>query len=494
MDNNTDNKHNDLIDINSISETDQISMNNSRINNINNSYVQNNTNNSNNGQFSNLVQPPKIQECLSYAYNCAQMANFHLKQFSFYDSLFKFNESYKIAQDCLPYVEDNEMKIKVQNFLIAVSSQINFVDNQIKSRFEYKKTAGFACKEDKKKVDYLHCLRKENIKVDNSQVQKDKNRNNEEANIQDKTKSAENSNKEKIVPDDLRNRILNEIVENKPSVKFSDIIGLSQAKQMLKEIIILPNMRPDLFTGLRAPPKGMLLFGPPGVGKTMLAKAVATECNCTFFNISASSLTSKYLGESEKLVRALFELAKEKQPSVIFIDEIDSILSKRSDNENEAIKRLKTQFLVEFDGVGSDSNTKSLIIGATNRPQDLDTAVIRRLPKRILISPFDETERVQYIKEIMKSNDYQITDEEFCVIAGLTQNYSNSDLKELCREAVYEAIRETDISKISVLDKLRPTLYVDFMKAVKIVRGTLSEEIMSEVIKWNELYGALNTK
>ena len=302
------------------------------------------------------------------------------------------------------------------------------------------------------------------------------------------------TNKEKIVTDDLKNKILTEIVETKPNVKFDDIIGLTQAKQILKEIIILPSLRPDLFTGLRSPPKGMLLFGPPGVGKTMLAKAVATECNCTFFNISASSLTSKYLGESEKLVRALFDLAKEKQPSVIFIDEIDSILSKRSDNENEAVKRLKTQFLIEFDGVGSNPSTKSLIIGATNRPQDLDSAVLRRLPKRIYISPFDETERVQFIKQIMRTNEYSISDEEFGYIAKLTSNYSNSDLKELCREAVYEAIRETDINKLTQLESLRPTVYDDFIKAIRMVRGTLSEEILSDVIRWNESYGALNSK
>ena len=124
-----------------------------------------------------------------------------------------------------------------------------------------------------------------------------------------------------------------------------------------------------------------------------LAKAVATECKCTFFNISASSLTSKYLGESEKLVRGLFNLAFEKQPSVIFIDEIDSILSKRSDNENDAVKRLKTEFLVQFDGVGSDLTAKVLVIGATNRPFELDNAVLRRLPKRVYIRQFNCEER-----------------------------------------------------------------------------------------------------
>lgn len=495
-------KHNEYININNVSGMEANNQNNtngSMINQINSVANQNNNYNQsgrtqNTNVNMNVRQTPTIQESLSYAYNCAQMANAFLQQFSFYDSLFKFNEAYKITYDVIPHIEDNELKVKAQNFLHAVSSQIQFVELQIKNRFEYKDTAGFAKKDDnKKKVDYLECFRKDNMIRENSNVGS---RENSSVKTREKTPDTKKpqEDQKKIVPDDLKNRILTEIVENKPNVKFDDIIGLTQAKQILKEIIVLPSLRPDLFTGLRSPPKGLLLFGPPGVGKTMLAKAVATECNCTFFNISASSLTSKYLGESEKLVRALFDLAKEKQPSVIFIDEIDSILSKRTDNENDAVKRLKTQFLIEFDGVGSDPSTKSLIIGATNRPQDLDSAVLRRLPKRIYISPFDESERVKFIKAIMKSNEYIISNEEFDNIAKLTTNYSNSDLKELCREAVYEAVRETDLTKISEVDKLRPTVSEDFIKAIKMVRGTLSEEILSDVIRWNELYGALSTK
>lgn len=164
--------------------------------------------------------------------------------------------------------------------------------------------------------------------------------------------------------------IMDEIVEGGAKVEWNDIAGQEIAKQALQEMVILPSMRPELFTGLRSPARGLLLFGPPGNGKTLLARAVATQCSATFFSISASSLTSKYVGDGEKLVRALFAVARELQPSIIFIDEIDSLLSERSSSEHEATRRLKTEFLIQFDGLpGNPDSERIVVMAATNRPQ-----------------------------------------------------------------------------------------------------------------------------
>ena len=304
-----------------------------------------------------------------------------------------------------------------------------------------------------------------------------------------------NQNKQKSLHDKeedaMDEKIESEIMSKNPGVKFSDIIGMNDMKQTLYEIIVVPQIRPDLFTGIRKPQRGILLFGPPGTGKTMIAKAIASECGSTFFNISASSLTSKWVGESEKTVKSLFKIAYKKVPSIIFIDEIDSILSKRSESENEATKRLKTEFLIQFDGLGSNTNARLLVIAATNRPMDLDEALLRRLPKRVYCGPLDEDGRFEFIKKVINRVETNLSDDDIREIAKRTNDYSNSDLMELCREAAYVPVRELSNEEILKLKKFRPLVKKDLLEAVDKIRGTLSKKVRDELQKWNEQFGGI---
>jgi SpoVK/Ycf46/Vps4 family AAA+-type ATPase len=234
-------------------------------------------------------------------------------------------------------------------------------------------------------------------------------------------------------------QILNEIVIQGDEVHWDDVSGLEVAKSALKETVVYPFLRPDLFMGLREPARGMLLFGPPGTGKTMLARAVATESKSTFFAISASSLTSKFLGESEKLVRALFQLAKMLAPSIIFVDEIDSLLSSRSGSgEHEATRRIKTEFLIQWSDLqkaaaGSavkegdkerGDATRVLVLAATNLPWAIDEAARRRFVRRQYIPLPEDWVRKQQVKTLLSHQKHELSDEDLDRLVTLTEGTS----------------------------------------------------------------------
>ncbi|CAD5231914.1 unnamed protein product [Bursaphelenchus xylophilus] len=271
-------------------------------------------------------------------------------------------------------------------------------------------------------------------------------------------------------------------------VRMEDILGNETAKAALEETVILPNLNPGLFTGLREPCKGILLFGPPGNGKTMLAKAVATESNCTFFNISAASIMSKWVGEGERLMQALFSMARNAQPSIIFIDEIDSLLCSRQENENGASRRVKTEFLLQFDGCVSKAEDRVLVLGATNRPQELDDGVLRRFPKRIYIDLPDEYARSQLIRKIFEKNKtkFCLSTTEIRDIARLSKGYSYSDMTALCKEAAMAPLRglsRQQLQKISATN-VRPVNYADLREATAVIRASSNEENTKKLMEF----------
>ncbi|XP_011181049.1 spastin isoform X2 [Zeugodacus cucurbitae] len=286
--------------------------------------------------------------------------------------------------------------------------------------------------------------------------------------------------------------ILDEIVEGGAKVEWTDIAGQEVAKQALQEMVILPSVRPELFTGLRAPAKGLLLFGPPGNGKTLLARAVATECSATFLNISAASLTSKYVGDGEKLVRALFAVAREMQPSIIFIDEVDSLLSERSSNEHEASRRLKTEFLVEFDGLpGNPEGDRIVVLAATNRPQELDEAALRRFTKRVYVSLPDIDTRELLLSRLLEKQGSPLGTEALRRLAKLTDGYSGSDLTALAKDAALEPIRELNMEQVKCLDisAMRPITENDFHNSLKRIRRSVASQSLNSYEKWSQEYG-----
>ena len=289
--------------------------------------------------------------------------------------------------------------------------------------------------------------------------------------------------------------IQSEILSSSPDVHWDDIAGLEFAKKTIKEIIIWPMLRPDLFNGIRRPPKGLLLFGPPGTGKTMIAKAIASQSKSMFFNISASSLMSKWIGESEKLVRTLFALASFYQPSVVFIDEIDSLLTARSENENEASRRIKTEFLVQLDGAGTNVEDRILIIGATNRPQEIDDAFVRRLSKRLYIPLPNKISRKQLIKRVLEkerksNNKYEITDEDIDDIINKTKGYSGSDLINVCKEAAMMPIRSIEDITNCQVEHLRGVNKKDFDEALFNVKPSINEKSIEQYVEWNKNFGS----
>ena len=306
------------------------------------------------------------------------------------------------------------------------------------------------------------------------------------------------------------------IVTETPNVKWDDVSGLEAAKEGLKEAVVLPIKFPQLFDEVRQPWRGILLYGPPGTGKSFLAKACATECEGTFFSISSSDLVSKWMGESEKLIKQLFKMARERKPSIIFIDEVDSLCGSRSEGENDSSRRIKTEFLVQMQGVGN-SMDGVLVLGATNVPWELDNAIRRRFQKRIYISLPDATARAGMLKNKGEKTKHSLTDDDWVVLGNEMEGYSGSDCAIVVNEALMMPVRRCQTAKrfkqtedggltptfpsdpagqdmdlMSVKPELLrcpPVSMDDFMQAISRIKPSVNEDDIREHIKWTEEFG-----
>ncbi|KAL4383877.1 hypothetical protein GQ457_15G021800 [Hibiscus cannabinus] len=328
--------------------------------------------------------------------------------------------------------------------------------------------------------------------------------------IQSESKSLKKSLKDVVTENEFEKKLLGDVIP--PSdigVSFDDIGALENVKDTLKELVMLPLQRPELFCKgqLTKPCKGILLFGPPGTGKTMLAKAVATEAGANFINISMSSITSKWFGEGEKYVKAVFSLASKIAPSVVFVDEVDSMLGRRENpGEHEAMRKMKNEFMVNWDGLRTKDKERVLVLAATNRPFDLDEAVVRRLPRRLMVNLPDAPNREKILRVILAKEQLS-ADIDFEAIANMTDGYSGSDLKNLCVTAAHCPIREilekekkeralavTENRPVPSLHSsadIRSLKMDDFKYAHEQVCASVSSEStnINELLQWNELYG-----
>jgi vacuolar protein-sorting-associated protein 4 len=296
---------------------------------------------------------------------------------------------------------------------------------------------------------------------------------------------------EEIQDDELDEAIIGSIVSERPDIKLEDVAGLVNVKSALRESIVLPLMRPDLFTGSRRPWKGILLFGPPGCGKTMIAKATAGDVEATFFNISAANLVSKWLGESEKLVKKLYDIAKTKQPSIIFIDEVDSLTQSRGGSENDAMRRVKTQLLTSMEGLSSNPKDRVVTIGATNIPWEIDSAFRRRFERRIFV-PIPDLEARAKVFEINSKGIELAPDVNFMDLAEKTDGYSGSDIANICREAIFAPVRELDSSGALSDPNVgaRAVNQEDYLIALKNVRSSIGRNELEKFDEWEKEYGA----
>lgn len=233
------------------------------------------------------------------------------------------------------------------------------------------------------------------------------------------------------------------VVPEDINVSWTNIAGLDSLIEELRESVVLPIRHRNLFSNssLWQAPKGVLLHGPPGCGKTLIAKATAKEAGMRFINLDVAMLTDKWYGESQKLASAVFTLASKLQPCIVFIDEIDSFLRARNTHDHEATAMMKTQFMMLWDGLSTEAGSTVIVMGATNRPQDLDKAILRRMPAQFHVGLPTDEQRLSILRLVLEAESLA-DDVDLNRLSKLTKGFSGSDLRELCRNSSVYRIRQ----------------------------------------------------
>lgn len=293
---------------------------------------------------------------------------------------------------------------------------------------------------------------------------------------------------------EIADQITKEVIPKNLGITWNDCVGLENAIVTIKESIILPCTHPELFHGILTPFKGILLYGPPGTGKTLLAKALACEQPLPVFNVTCSSYVSKWRGESEKLLKTLFDVAKLYAPSIIFIDEVDAFVSTTNEHQqqqHEASIRFKGELLTHLDGI-CNGDERIFVFAITNSPWRLDSALLRRFERRVLIDVPNSMGRIEIFKYYFAKSGYKFGQNDLMKMAEMTENYSGCEIKILCKEVGMGLVREVLGMKGDVkIGQMRQPGLNDVIKAVGKVKSSLNEGLLKKYREWNEKFGCL---
>ena len=397
-----------------------------------------------------------------------------------------FNAAIKLANEAIELDKQKQFDVAADKYLQATETLNEFA--KFCKNTKLKKLAQEKALQYFKRADMLTQLRNKKLKVPSGRTPnkgKKKDKNGEES----EEEETEMSDDEK----ELRKTIEGTIITERPTITWGDVAGMDVPKQAIREAVVLPMSHPELFKGARKPWRGILLFGPPGCGKTLIAKAAANECKVQFFAADSASLVSKWLGESEKLLKTLFKVARLDAPSLIFMDEVDSIAGKRGGgNEGGGERRIKTQFLQEMQGVKSTHGKLVTLMGATNLPWDIDSAVLRRFEKKIYCGLPTVEGRTKIFELCTKEVEMDET-VDFVELGGIAEGYSGSDIATVCREVVMLPVRELDVSgKLESSNNdfnLRKNTREDFINVLKNIKPVVSDSEIEKFQKWKNEFG-----